>query len=116
MHIHVGADEFCVLDTMIINVGASGTTVHNLANSLGRVISKAIQRDKATAMEIVQTLEDVSSEVVWTNDLLGRAESIPNVIALTILRHMDIENTIDSMHTGDEDDANFHEDNHMDNV
>ena len=101
MYIHVGTDEFGVLDSMILNVGSSGTTVHNLANTLGRVVSIAIQDNKATALDIVQTIEGVSSEVVWRSDDFNEtAESIPGVIAQVLLRHIDIETTIENMHSG----------------
>ena len=114
MYIHVGVDEYGVLNSMFINVGASGSTIHNVVNAMGRVISIAIQRDKATALEIVQTLEDVTSELVWMNDCMGRTNSIPGVISIIILRHVDIEECIERIHTDftSEEDADVHEDNH----
>jgi hypothetical protein len=105
MHVHVSTDEFGVLDTMIINVGSSGTTTHNIVNALGRVLSIAIQRDKKIAMDIVQTLEGFSSEVDWISEELGRAPSIPDVISKVLLRHIDIETAIEDMHSGEEEEC-----------
>lgn len=102
MYVTAGADEYGTLNSLILNVGSSGTTVHNICNALGRVISIAIQNDKATALQIVQTLEDVSSEVVWMSDTLGQARSIPEVLAKILLRHIEIEHEIDAMHSGEE--------------
>jgi hypothetical protein len=104
MHVHVGVDEFGVLNQMIINMASSGTTTHNLVNSLGRVISIAIQNDKATALQIVQTLEGMTSEVDWISDTLGRAQSIPEAISKILLKHIDIEEAIEAAHSGEETD------------
>jgi len=104
MHVHVGVDEYGVLHSMVINVGSSGTTIHNIVNALGRVISIAIQNDKATALKIVHTIEGFSSDTVWMSDELGTAKSIPDVIALILLRHIDIETHIENTHTGEEED------------
>lgn len=103
MYIVVSMDEFSVPNGIFIQVGSSGSTVHNVCNALTRVISIAIQNDKATALQIVQTMEDVKSEVVWINDNLGKADSIPAAIALVLLKHIEYEEKIEEMHTGNED-------------
>ena len=103
LHIHVGVNEYGILNSMMVNLGSSGTTSHNICNALGRVISVAIKNDKATALEIVRTLEGVSSETMWMHDDMGRAPSIPDVLSLVIMRHIDIEETIGDMHTGEEE-------------
>jgi hypothetical protein len=98
MYITVGVDEFNVVNSMFINIGSSGTTIHNVCNALARVISIAIQNDKATLLQIVQTLEDVGSETRWISDSLGVAESIPSSIALVLLHHIDIDESYDKLH------------------
>ena len=115
MYIIVGVDEFGVICSMFISMGSSGTQMHNISNALGRVISLCIQNDKATLMEIVQTLEDFSSEQVWMSDTLGRAKSVPAVIALILERHLRVEEILENMHSGIEEDADVHEDNHGEN-
>lgn len=104
MYIVVSVDEFCVPNGIFIQVASSGSTVHNLANAMARVISIAIQNDKATALQIVQTLEDVKSEVVWISDELGKADSIPEAVSLVLLKHIEYEEKIEEMHTEDGDD------------
>jgi hypothetical protein len=99
MYIVISLDEFGVTNGMFIQVGSSGSTVHNVCNALARVISIAIQRDKATALQIVQTMEDVKSEVIWMSDKLGNADSIPAAISLVLLRHIELEAQIEEMHT-----------------
>jgi hypothetical protein len=99
MYITIGTDEFGVVCSMFINVASSGSTVHNVCNALARVISIAIQNDKATLLQIVQTMENVKSEVVWINDKLGKADSIPAVIALVLLKHIEIEEELERVHT-----------------
>jgi hypothetical protein len=104
MHVTVGIDEFGVVCNMFINVGSSGTQMHNICNALGRVISLCIQNDKATLIQIVETLEDFRSECVWMSDSLGRAKSIPSVIALILERHLRVEEQLETIHTGESDD------------
>ena len=103
MYIVVSLDEFNVPSGMFIQVGSSGSTIHNVCNALARVISIAIQNDKATALQIVQTMEDVRSEVVWISDTLGKADSIPAVIALVLEYHLNVEHKLDKLHSGEED-------------
>ena len=112
MYITVRLDEYGVVNGMFINVGSSGSTVHNVCNSLARVISIAIQNDKATCLQIVQTMEDVSSEVVWICDTLGKADSIPAAIALVLLRHNKIDEAMEDLHT---DNSDVHPDAQGDN-
>ena len=102
MMITVTVDEFNVVSGMFINVASSGSTVHNVCNALARVISIAVQNDKATLLQIVQTMEMVKSEVVWISTKLGKADSIPAAIALVLLRHVELEEKIDQLHTGEE--------------
>ena len=102
MMITVTVDEFNVVSGMFINVASSGSTVHNVCNALARVVSIAIQNDKATLLQIVQTMEMVKSEVVWISTKLGKADSIPAAISLVLLRHVELEATIDQLHTGEE--------------
>lgn len=99
MYIVVSLDEFSVPNGMFIQVASSGSTVHNVCNALARVISIAIQNDKATALQIVQTMEDVKSEIVWINDNLGKADSIPAAISLVLLYHLELEEKIEDLHT-----------------
>jgi len=103
LYITVGVDEYGVVNSMFINLGASGSTIHNVCNALARVISIAIQNDKATVLQIVQTMEDVSSEVVWIHDDLGRAGSIPSAIALVLLRQLKLEEELEKLHTAEEE-------------
>jgi hypothetical protein len=107
MYITVSLDEYGVVNGMFINVGSSGSTIHNVCNALARVISIAIQNDKATSIQIVQTMEDVGSEVVWICDTLGKADSIPAAIALVLLRHVKIDEKMEEIHT---DNSNVHPD------
>jgi hypothetical protein len=98
MYITIGVDEYNVVNSLMINIGSSGTTIHNVCNALGRVISIAIQNDKATLIQIVQTLEDVSSETRWMSDSLGNAESIPSAIALVLLHCIEVDDAYDKLH------------------
>jgi hypothetical protein len=99
MYIVVSIDEFGVPSGMFIQVGSSGSTIHNVCNALARVISIAIQNDKATALQIVQTMEDVKSEVVWISDLLGKADSIPAAISLVLIKMLEYEEKLETLHT-----------------
>jgi hypothetical protein len=99
MYITVGVDEYGVVCSMFINVGSSGSTVHNVVNALARVISIAIQNDKATALQIVQTMENVKSEVRWMCDGLGHTDSIPSAIAMVLLKQIEIEEELERIHT-----------------
>jgi hypothetical protein len=103
LYITMGIDEFNVPNSMFINIGASGTTIHNVCNALARVVSIAIQNDKATLLQIVQTMENVGSETRWISDTLGVAESIPSAIALVLLHHVEIDEALDKIHNFDEE-------------
>jgi hypothetical protein len=108
MYVIVGCDEFGVINSMILNIGESGTTLHNMGNSLGRVISLALQENSKLALPIIQTLEDFSSDVMWmpknNSEDMGTAKSIPGVLAKILFRHHEIEQELEAIHTGEETD------------
>ncbi|MBW2465961.1 MAG: hypothetical protein JRF02_01550 [Deltaproteobacteria bacterium] len=66
---------------VFINTTKSGSTIHGMCESLGRVISVALQHDYRLVGKIARTLEDISSDSVWTNTSLGRVFSIPAALA-----------------------------------
>jgi len=111
MYVIVNVDEFNVINGMFLNIGESGTTLHNVVNALGRMVSLAIQEVRKTnpgrlteyLMKTVGNLSGMSSDSVWMSDELGSANSIPDVLGLILLRHVEIEETMDDMHTGEEE-------------
>jgi len=66
---------------VFINTTKSGSTIHGMCESLGRVISVALQHDYRLVGKIARTLEDISSDSVWSNSSLGRVFSIPAALA-----------------------------------
>ena len=66
---------------VFINTTKSGSTIHGMCESLGRVISVALQHDYRLVNKIARTLEDISSDSVWSNSALGRVFSIPAALA-----------------------------------
>jgi ribonucleoside-diphosphate reductase alpha chain len=66
---------------IFLNTTKSGSTIHGMCESLGRVISVALQHDYRLAGRIARTLEDISSDAVWQNSSLGRVYSIPAALA-----------------------------------
>ena len=66
---------------VFINTTKSGSTIHGMCEALGRVISVALQYDYRLVGKIARTLEDISSDSVWTNTSLGRVFSIPAALA-----------------------------------
>ena len=52
-----------------------------MCESLGRVISVALQHDYRLVGKIARTLEDISSDSVWSNNSMGRVFSIPAALA-----------------------------------
>ena len=113
MYVIVTVDEFNVVNGMFINVGESGTTIHNTVNAMGRIISLSIQEIRKTKpdrlidfiLKIVGSLEGMSSDVVWMSDEFENANSIPDVIGLILLRHIEIEEEMDALHSGEEEDG-----------
>ena len=111
MYIIVNVDEFNVISGLFVNIGESGTTIHNVVNAMGRMISLGIQEKRKTdpqhlneyLLKIVSNLEGMTSDVVWMNDTLGRANSIPDVMSLIILRQIELDDAMDDMHSGEED-------------
>jgi hypothetical protein len=111
LYITLTFDEFYVIEGMIINQGASGTSMHNVCNALGRVISLGIQEIRKSRperlydfiMKQAANLEGFSSEVLWLSDDLGNAQSIPDVLSLILKRHVEIAEAIDDLHSGEED-------------
>lgn len=66
---------------IFLNTTKSGSTIHGMCESLGRVISVALQHDYRLAGRIARTLEDISSDAVWQSSNLGRVFSIPAALA-----------------------------------
>ena len=66
---------------VFINTTKSGSTIHGMCESLGRVISVALQHDYRLVGKIARTLEDISSDSVWSNTSMGRVFSIPAALA-----------------------------------
>ncbi len=66
---------------VFINTTKSGSTIHGMCESLGRVISVALQHDYRLVGKIARTLEDISSDSVWSNNSMGRVFSIPAALA-----------------------------------
>ncbi|MFO7607405.1 MAG: hypothetical protein R6W72_14015 [Desulfurivibrionaceae bacterium] len=66
---------------IFLNTTKSGSTLHGLAEALGRVISVALQHDYRLVGKIARTLEDISSDGAWHNGNLGRSYSIPAALA-----------------------------------
>jgi ribonucleoside-diphosphate reductase alpha chain len=66
---------------VFINTTKSGSTIHGMCESLGRVISVALQHDYRLVNKIARTLEDISSDSVWSSNSLGRVFSIPAALA-----------------------------------
>jgi ribonucleoside-diphosphate reductase alpha chain len=66
---------------VFINTTKSGSTIHGMCESLGRVISVALQHDYRLVGKIANTLEDISSDSVWSSNSLGRVFSIPAALA-----------------------------------
>ena len=66
---------------VFINTTKSGSTIHGMCEALGLVISLALQHDYRLVGKIARTLEDISSDSVWTNTSLGRVFSIPAALA-----------------------------------
>jgi ribonucleoside-diphosphate reductase alpha chain len=66
---------------VFINTTKSGSTIHGMCESLGRVISVALQHDYRLVGKIARTLEDISSDSVWSSSSMGRVFSIPAALA-----------------------------------
>lgn len=66
---------------IFLNTTKSGSTIHGMCESLGRVISVALQHDYRLVSKIARTLEDISSDSAWQNLNLGRVYSIPAALA-----------------------------------
>ena len=111
LYVTITFDEFYVIEGIIINQGASGTSMHNVCNALGRVTSVAIQfilKHKPEVLEkflekIAGNLEGYSSEVLWMSDDLGNANSIPDVLARILRRHIEVSESLENMHSGEEE-------------
>ena len=90
LYIVVSNNEYGQINGLFVNTTSSGHTLHGVCNVLGRVIGIAIQNDKATLLQIIQTLEGVKSESAWVNDMVGKVDSIPSAIA-AVLEHFLID-------------------------
>ena len=112
LYIIVTFDEFYVIDGIIINQGASGTSMHNVCNALGRTISHSIQKiQKLESKETIKYIEDLvkiytgfTSETMWMHETMGSVLSIPDVFAKILQRHIDVTEALEEMHTGEEED------------
>ena len=112
LHIIVTVDEFSVIKGIFMGIESSGTTLHNVVNCLGRILSLSIQEIRKSnpnnltpfLMKAVNNMQGITSDTVWMNDDLGRADSIPEIIALILLRQVEIDERMDDNHSGDEED------------
>ena len=108
-------DEFYVIKGMMINHEASGTSLHNICNAIGRIISLGIQEIRKIKpnslydyiLKQVENLSGFSSDVLWMNDDLGNAQSIPDVLALILKRHVAISEAVDELHSGEEEECDI---------
>jgi ribonucleoside-diphosphate reductase alpha chain len=66
---------------VFLNTTKSGSTLHGMSEALGRVLSVALQHDYRLVGKLVRTLEDISSDSVWQNGVIGRVYSIPAALA-----------------------------------
>ena len=111
LYVIVTVDEFSVIKGIFMGIESSGTTLHNVVNCLGRILSLAIQEIRQKdpnqlipfLMKAVSNMQGISSDTVWMNDSLGRANSIPEIIALILLRQVEIDERMDENHSGEEE-------------
>ena len=112
LYVTVTFDEFYTIEGMIINLGASGSSMHNMCNALGRAISLGIQEIRKVnsarvipfLQKMIDNLSGFSSEVVWMSETMGTVNSIPDVLGRILNRHIEMTEALEEMHSGEEED------------
>jgi len=111
LYITVTFDEFHTIEGFIANHEASGSSMHNVCNALGRMISLGIQKvrrvDPDGLTEYIEkqiaNLSGFNSETMWMHDTMGAVLSIPDVFAKILERHLEVTEAIEEIHSGEEE-------------